>query len=100
EVRELIRSNSGIALYRDGFRVRPYGEPEYDWLGLGQRRVNNPTMRLSNNQVAGFVYVTAEDNPELRDRSNREGLIENPQYEDLKEVMPKAIPEIGQRQYG
>jgi len=100
EVRELIRSNSGIALYRDGFRVQPYGEPEYDWLGLGQRRVNNPTMRLSNNQVAGFVYVTAEENPELRDRSNREGLIENPQYEDLKEVMLKAISEIETRRYG
>ncbi len=100
EVRELIRSNSGIALYRDGFRVQPYGEPEYDWLGLGQRRVNNPTMRLSNNQVAGFVYVTAEDNPGLRDRSNREGLIENPQYEDLRQIMLKAIAEIETRRYG
>ena len=99
EIRALIRANSGIALYRDGFRVQPFGEPEFDWLGLDQRRVNNPTMRLSNNQIAGFVYTTADDNPGLRDRSHREGLIDTPEYEDLKAVIVAAINEIETRRY-
>lgn len=99
EIRSLIRENAGIALYRDGFRVQPYGEPGNDWLQLDPRRVNNPGLRLSNNQVAGFVYITADDNPELRDRSHREGLIDTPEYDGLKAVLIGAINEIEQRRW-
>lgn len=94
EIRSLIRANSGVTLYRDGFRVQPFGEPEFDWLGFDQRRVNNPTLRLSNNQVAGFVYITADENPHLQDRSHREGLIDTPEYEELKTLIHHAVNEM------
>jgi C4-dicarboxylate-specific signal transduction histidine kinase len=99
EIRELIRRNSGVALYRDGFRVQPFGEPGYDWLGFDQRRINNPTLRLSNRQVAGFVYISADDNPGLQDRSHREGLIDSPEYEELKAVIEKAVAKLEQVRY-
>ncbi|MEU1882941.1 sensor histidine kinase [Streptosporangium sp. NPDC020072] len=99
EIRKLIRGNSGVTLYRDGFRVQPFGEPGYDWLGFDQRRVNNPTMRLSNNQVAGFVYISADDNPGLQDRSHREGLIDSPEYEDLRAVILQAISKLEIERY-
>ena len=67
-----------MALYRDGFRVQPFGESGFDWLGFDLRRVNNPTLRLSNNQVAGFVYISADGNSGLKDRSHREGLTHSP----------------------
>ncbi|MEY9938560.1 ATP-binding protein [Streptacidiphilus sp. MAP5-3] len=99
EVRKLIRGNSGVALYRDGFRVQPFGEPGYDWLEFDQRRVNNPTMRFSNNQVAGFVYITADGNPGLQDRSHREGLIDSKEYEDLKKVLTTAVSALETERY-
>ncbi|MBI0375496.1 sensor histidine kinase [Streptomyces albiflaviniger] len=99
EVRKLIKDNSGVTLYRDGFRVQPFGEPGFDWLGFDQRRVNNPTMRLSNNQVAGFVYISADDNPGLQDRSHREGLIDSPEYEELKTVILQAITRLEIQRY-
>ncbi|MHB9853642.1 sensor histidine kinase [Streptomyces krungchingensis] len=94
EIRSLIRANSGVTLYRDGFRVQPFGEPEFDWLRFDQRRVNNPTLRLSNNQVVGFVYITADGNPLLQDRSHREGLIDTPEYEELKTLIHHAVTEM------
>ncbi|MDH6123640.1 ATP-binding protein [Kitasatospora sp. GP82] len=99
ELRALIRANSGVALYRDGFRVQPFGEPEFDWLILDQRRVNNPTMRLSNNQLMGFVYISADHNPGLQDRSHREGLIDSPAFEDLKALMLDCANELETRRY-
>lgn len=36
-VRELQQKWSGILLFRDGFRVFPYGEDEDDWLALDRR---------------------------------------------------------------
>ncbi|MDX1402252.1 MAG: hypothetical protein R3245_10045, partial [Kiloniellales bacterium] len=66
EVRAWLREWSGISIYRNGFRVLPYGEPDDDWLRLDQRRVNNPVVRLSNNQICGFVEISRDASPELR----------------------------------
>lgn len=87
EVRAWLREWSGISIYRDGFRVWPYGEPHDDWLRLDARRVNNPVVCLSNNQIVGFVELSQKENPELRDQTNREGLIHNQAYEDLRRFM-------------
>jgi signal transduction histidine kinase len=87
EVRAWLREWSGISVYRDGFRVWPYGEPHDDWLRLDQRRVNNPVVRLSNNQVVGFVEISRDGNPDLMDQTNREGLIHIRAYEDLRRLL-------------
>lgn len=84
EVRGWLREWAGVSIYRDGFRVLPYGEPQDDWLGLDQRRVNNPSEHLSNNQVIGFVDIGRDSNPELRDQTNREGLIQNDAMDALR----------------
>jgi signal transduction histidine kinase len=73
-------------VYRDGFRIWPYGEPHDDWLRLDQRRVNNPVVKLSNNQVVGFIEIGADRNPDLRDQTNREGLIHNEAFTDLQRL--------------
>ena len=87
EARAWLRQWSGISVYRDGFRIWPYGEPHDDWLRLDQRRVNNPVVRLSNNQVIGFVEITADGNTDLVDQTNREGLIHNRAFEDLRKLI-------------
>lgn len=92
-VRADIDSFAGINIYRDGFRVLPYGEPNNDWLRLDIRRVQNPTKRLSNNQIVGHISITADQNVGLKDQSNREGLDENQSYSDLREIM-KSILEM------
>jgi signal transduction histidine kinase len=74
--KELIRDHR-IYLYRDGIRVYPYGDPDDDWLQIDTRR---GTVRaaefLSNDQVTGYVTITQKDNPLLRDKTSREGLVD------------------------
>jgi signal transduction histidine kinase len=66
-----------VYLYRDGIRVYPYGDPEDDWLQTDTYRGTKAAgMFLSNDQVVGFVNITQKHNPELKDKTNREGLIE------------------------
>jgi signal transduction histidine kinase len=98
-VREDLDRAAGVNIYRDGFRVLPYGEPRNDWLRLDLRRVQNPTLRLSNNQIVGYVLLSLDENPDLRDQSNREGLIENQAYEDLRQVVLLALQELETRRY-
>ena len=77
--KRMIREHR-IYLYRDGIRVMPYGDPEDDWLRLDMDR---GTVRanefFSNDQVVGCVYISQNDNPKLKDKTNREGLIEEDQ---------------------
>ena len=75
--KKIIREHR-IYLYRDGIRVMPYGDPEDDWLRIdiarGTIRANE---FLSNDQVVGCIYISQKENPQLIDKTNREGLIEN-----------------------
>ena len=56
----------------------PYGDPDDDWLAIdvtrGTGRAGN---FFSNDQVVGWIDITQEENPGLRDKTNREGLIES-----------------------
>lgn len=91
DFRRLLDQVAGVSVYRDGFRVLPFGEAGDDWLALDRRRVQNPTMRVSNNQVIGHVFIGADANTDLRDQSNREGLLHGPAYEDLKVLVQSAL---------
>jgi len=99
DVRRDLDVAAGINIYRDGFRVLPYSEPRNDWLRLDLRRVQNPTMRLSNNQIMGYVLISADKNLQLRDQSNREGLIEGPALDDLRELVKMVLAELEKRRY-
>jgi signal transduction histidine kinase len=99
DFRRTIRDHSGISLYRDGFRILPYGEPDNDWLRLDRRRVNNPTMKLSNNQILGAIQLHADTNPRLQDQTNREGLVTNEAYHHLQAVVLELMGYLETRRF-
>ena len=86
-----LNSHCGISVYRDGFRVLPYGERGDDWLGLDARRINVPSRRVGNRNIVGVVEISHDQNPRLRDRTSREGLIENDAQADLRAMVRGAI---------
>ncbi|MDC9701671.1 MAG: sensor histidine kinase [Alphaproteobacteria bacterium] len=74
--KDIIRPHR-IYLYRDEIRVYPYGEPDDDWLRIDQYRgTKSAGAFLSNDQVVGVVEISHQENPDLKDKTNREGLIE------------------------
>lgn len=97
DIRKDLDAVSGITIYRDGFRVLPYGEPRNDWLRLDIRRVQNPTMRLSNNQIVGAVFITSKYNPFLKDQSNREGIMEGTAFDDLEDLIEEILAMLEKR---
>ena len=86
-VQSFLNENGGIRVYRDGIRVYDYGEPNNDWLGLDLRRVNNMTKGLSRNIIVGHVGLTRENSFALKEKSNREGFIENHALEAFKRIV-------------
>jgi len=86
-----LNSACGISIYRDDFRVLL---GDNDWLRLDIRRVQNPTMRLSNNQIVGAVFVTADGNKGLRDQTNREGIVSSVAFADFKQVLLNVLAKL------
>ncbi len=75
--KEKIRPHR-IYLYRDGIRVYPYGDPDDDWLQIDTfRGTISAGDFLSNDQVIGVVKISHKENPRLKDKTNREGLIDD-----------------------
>lgn len=70
--------NMGIRLFRDGCRVRPFGEPgsEGDWLQIYRARyMGGSRFRLKPHYLEGSIHITKDSNPHLRDTTSREGLV-------------------------
>jgi Histidine kinase-, DNA gyrase B-, and HSP90-like ATPase len=74
QVRELVRAwSGGLMLFRDGFRVSPYGGPNDDWLNLDRGALAAQAYKVNRAQLIGKVDITSEANPLLRGlkRENR-----------------------------
>ncbi|MGJ1225342.1 ATP-binding protein [Sphingobacterium siyangense] len=76
-----VAEYGGLYIFRDDFRVLPYGRENADFLGFEQRRSRRAgTFYFSYRRMYGYLDVTRERNPNLKDKSSREGLINNAQY--------------------
>jgi len=92
----------GVKLFRDNFRVRPYGEVKdssFDWLGLGARKSQSPAgiakkdggWRVEPENVSGAIKISRLTNVDFEDKSSREGLQENKTFLIFKEILIKII---------
>ena len=73
QARQLLNAYNGIGVYRNGFRIRPLGDADFDWLKLNARRIQNPTQCISSNQVIGYVQIESEYPSGLIEKSARDG---------------------------
>ncbi len=100
-VEDLAVTQSGLRLYRNGFRVLPYGEIGDDWLGLDRRRSRIEfqldeanvlfNIPFTNKNFFGFVEIVDREGEFFEETASREGLIENEALEELKDFIRKAI---------
>lgn len=75
----------GLYIYRDKFRVLPYGRVDYDFLKFEERRnkrIGDYFFRY--NKMFGYLGITRDANRNLTDKAGREGLIENKAYREFK----------------
>lgn len=95
----------GIKLFRDNFRVRPYGEVNnvaFDWLGLGNRKSTSPAgiakkdggYKVEPENVAGAISISRLTNVNFEDKSSREGLQENKTFKIFTLLIAEIISEF------
>ena len=95
--RQILTDNAGLAIFRNGFRIRPYGEPEHDWLELERQRVQDPSKKLGLSQISGRVEIEDEETSGLIERSSREGLEHNGEFDRLKRLIHGVLLHVEER---
>lgn len=90
-IRDLSYDKGGVKLYRNGFRVLPYGEQGDDWLGLDKS--NNRSIVLGPHMNRSFFGFVELDDPDgnFEETSSREGLIENKYLDELVNFVYRSI---------
>lgn len=83
--------SGGLLVYRDGFRVYPYGSAQDDWLDLDRKALASSAYKLNRAQIVGYLRITSKENPRLVDQTNREGFRDSPEREALRRLLRQAI---------
>lgn len=108
--KNLLNQFSGVKLYRDNFKVRPYGDEGamYDWIGMSERAQKSSTSvanqssswRVQPYQMIGWVKIGRESNPYLEDMANREGIALTDTYYIFVSLLQECLKEFEyDRQY-
>lgn len=93
-IQKQAKESSGVRLYRNGFRVLPYGEANDDWLGLdirysGSSGVTN--IPFSNNNLFGFVEILDREGTFFQETASREGLLNNSAFDELVAFISNSL---------
>lgn len=87
--------SGGLKVYRDGFRVNPFGSPNDDWLDLDRQALASSGYKVNRKQLIGVVRISSLRNPALIDQTNREGFRETPE----KVVLVKLLQHLLEVQF-
>jgi signal transduction histidine kinase len=97
-----LKKFGGVKIFRDDFRVRPYGEYGEDWLKLGERQAQSPqsagqrigAYRIGPNQISGTINISRVTNISFQDKSGREGIQENEVFDLFKSIIKGIISQF------
>ncbi|SHO55580.1 ATP-binding protein [Vibrio quintilis] len=93
-IKEYLKEQSGVRVYRDGIRVFNYGEGKDDWLGLNAGRINMPGKKIDTGMVIGGIDLNLETSSGLKEKTNREGFDDNDTYKRYRWIVASVIEDF------
>lgn len=74
--RNILDEIKGVKIYRNNFRIFPYGSANNDWLGMSDYNQRNKGVVFKQHTSTGFFNIDGERNLELlKELTNRQGLV-------------------------
>jgi signal transduction histidine kinase len=88
EISEKLNRYAGLYIYRDGIRVLPYGNSDFDFLDVELRRSKSADDAFfSYRRMFGVIELTRAENAELREKAGREGFADNEAYRQFRDIL-------------
>lgn len=85
----------GLYIYRNGIRILPYGDTDYDWLDIELRRTKSAYYYyFSHRKMFGAVDINLENNRQLHEKAGREGFQENKAYRQFRSILRNFLVQM------
>ncbi|NUP12349.1 MAG: hypothetical protein HOW73_40405 [Polyangiaceae bacterium] len=82
----------GLYIYRDGIRVLPYGNSDFDFLDIeGRRSKNAARYFFSYRRMFGSIELARATNPFLEEKAGREGFRNNRAYREFRSILESFL---------
>jgi signal transduction histidine kinase len=95
EFKRIVQNQLGIRIFRDGFGIKPYGIDGQDWLGLsGDQTSGSSFYGLRPGNIVGFISVTAKENKNLKEKTDREGFTDSPYSRNFFRAMTHIVDTV------
>lgn len=91
QIRNYISQYKGLSVYRDNVLVLPKSDSARDWLGLDAKRISKVGDRLSTSQIVGIINISNDNNPGIKDTTDREKLADTLEYRQFENVILSII---------
>ncbi|SEP61964.1 Signal transduction histidine kinase [Virgibacillus subterraneus] len=94
-IREILdRYTGGPMIFRDGFRIFPYGDPGDDWLELNKEKYRKGKASIIGEQTTGYIALNSNKSPYLVDQTNREGLVRNRSFDNFSYIVKSIFNKL------
>jgi hypothetical protein len=91
----------GLYVYRDNFRILPYGKAEYDWLRFEERRTLSAGFYFfSHRRMFGYIEISRNTNAELKEKAGREGFITNKAFREFQSDLIAFFIDLARTYFG
>ena len=88
QLRSKLERYGGLYIYRDGIRILPYGDNNFDFLDIERNRTKSASYYFfSYRRMMGVVNITKQTNYNLVEKAGREGFIENKAYRQIRDIL-------------
>jgi signal transduction histidine kinase len=85
----------GLYIYRDGIRILPYGNSDYDWLNIETRRNKSQGYYFfAYRRIFGAVELTQRENAALVEKAGREGFQTNKAYRQFTSILENFLIQL------
>jgi hypothetical protein len=85
----------GLYIYKNGIRVLPYGDSNYDFLNIERNRNKSASYYyFSYRRMFGSIEITKEMNSKLIEKAGREGFRENKAYRQFRSILQNLFIQL------
>lgn len=93
--------HGALKVYRDGLRVLPFGRIDNDFFEIEERRNKHAGREFwAARRMFGRIALKRSDNPNLKDKAGREGLIDNRAVKAFRDIVVSILKESARRYFG
>lgn len=97
DYKTFVQNQIGIKIFRNGFAIRPYGITDKDWLSLGTSQTSGSSFYgLRPGNVMGYIAIDEGVNRNLKDKTDREGLIDNEYSRNFMLICREIVARINE----